>query len=69
MQKLWLVATLADNPEYQLDFVLDTFLGVSGLRLLKAEKGADRDADFLLKTGMCWTVADLVESLGQADFS
>jgi len=69
IQKLRLVATLADNPEYQLDFVLDTSLGVSGLRLPKAEKGADKDADFLLKTGMCWTAADLVESLGQADFS
>lgn len=60
IQKLLLSAS---RDDMQLCFNLDAALAVSGLKLPKAEKGADADADFLLKADVCATVAMLVEKL------
>lgn len=66
IQKLYLVATSASEPDWQVDFTLDAALAVSGLRLPKAEKGMDKDATFLLNANTGSIVADLVEALASA---
>ena len=53
IQKLHLVATSASEPDWQVDFTLDAFLTVSGLRFPKAEKGMEEDATFLLNAHIC----------------
>ncbi len=66
IQKLHLVATSANDPDWQMEFSLDATLAVSGLRLPKVEKGMDEDATFLLNADACSQVADLVEALASA---
>ena len=66
VQKLRLVVTDAMRPDFQLDFSVDTNLSVSGLRLPKAEKGADPEAEFLLKADVCSNVASIIEALATA---
>ena len=39
---------------------------MSGLKLPKAEKGAEEDATFLVNADVCAAVADMVEGLGLA---
>ncbi|MBQ4132967.1 MAG: recombination-associated protein RdgC [Desulfovibrionaceae bacterium] len=63
IQKLRIAATSDVNPDLNLDFTLDAGLAVSGLRLPKADKDADQDAEFSLLTSVCSNVADLVETL------
>ncbi|WP_206214266.1 recombination-associated protein RdgC [Desulfovibrio sp. ZJ369] len=65
IQKLHLVATSDADPDRQLEFTLDAGLAVSGLKLPKAEKGADEDATFLVNADTCSSVADLVEELAK----
>jgi len=65
IQKLHLVATSSNDPDWQVDFTLDAMLGIAGLRLPKPEKGADEDATFLLNVDTCSIVADLVEELAK----
>ena len=59
IQKLAMTAVPADTPDVSLSFSLDTSMTVSGLKLPKAEKGADADTDFLLKADTCARTADL----------
>lgn len=59
IQKLAMTAVPADTPDVSLSFSLDTSMTVSGLKLPKAEKGADADTDFLLKADTCVRAADL----------
>ena len=66
IQKLHLVATSDADPDRQLEFTLDAGLAVSGLKLPKAEKGAEEDATFLLNADICSRVADMVEGLASA---
>ena len=66
IQKLHLVATSDADPDRQLEFTLDAGLAVSGLKLPKAEKGAEEDAIFLLNADACTAVADMVETLASA---
>lgn len=66
IQKLHLVATSASKPDWQVDFTLDAALAVSGLRLLKAKKGAGEDATFIINADICSKVADMVEALASA---
>lgn len=66
IQKLHLVATSASKPDWQVDFTLDATLAVSGLRLLKAKKGAGEDATFIINADICSKVADMVEALASA---
>ena len=66
IQKLHLVATSDADPDRQLEFTLDAGLTVSGLRIPKAEKGAEEDATFLLNADICSRVADMVETLASA---
>ena len=66
IQKLHLVATSDADPDRQLEFTLDAGLAVSGLKLPKAEKGAEEDATFLVNANVCATVADMVETLTSA---
>ena len=66
IQKLHLVATSDVDPDRQLEFTLDAGLAVSGLKLPKAEKGAEEDAIFLLNADACTAVADMVEEMGLA---
>lgn len=66
IQKLHLVATSANDPDWQMEFSLDAALAVSGLRLPKAEKGMDEDATFLLNADVCSQMADMVEALASA---
>ena len=54
-----IIRKLAMIADASLEFSLDTSLTVSGLKLPKAEKGADADTDFLLKADVCVMVADL----------
>lgn len=54
-----IIRKLAMIADATLEFSLDTSLTVSGLKLPKAEKGADADTDFLLKADVCVMVADL----------
>ena len=54
-----IIQKLAMIADATLEFSLDTSLTVSGLKLPKAEKGADADTDFLLKADVCVMVADL----------
>lgn len=63
IQKLHLVATSDADPDRQLEFTLDAGLAVSGLKLPKAEKGAEEDATFLVNADACAAVADMVEGL------
>ncbi len=63
IQKLHLVATSANDPDWQMEFSLDAALAVSGLRLPKAEKGMDEDATFLLNADVCSQLADMVEGV------
>lgn len=63
IQKLRLVASADDNPDCSLDFTLDASLGISGLRLPKADKDADQDAEFMLKTDTCLQAAALAQIL------
>ena len=53
------IQKLAMIADASLEFSLDTSLTISGLKLPKAEKGADADTDFLLKADVCVMVADL----------
>lgn len=64
IQKLHLVATSDADSERQLEFTLDAGLAVSGLKLPKAEKGAEEDATFLVNADVCAAVADMVEGAG-----
>ncbi len=66
IQKLHLVATSDADPDRQLEFTLDAGLAVSGLKLPKAEKGAEEDATFLVNADLCAAVADMVEGVGLA---
>ncbi len=66
IQKLHLVATSDADPDRQLEFTLDAGLAVSGLKLPKAEKGAEEDATFLVNADVCTAVADMVETLASA---
>ena len=66
IQKLHLVATSASEPDWQMEFSLDAALAVSGLRLPKAEKGAEEDATFIINADVCSRVADMVETLASA---
>ena len=66
IQKLHLVATSDADSDWQLEFTLDAGLAVSGLKLPKAEKGAEEDAIFLLNADACTAVADMVETLASA---
>ncbi len=66
IQKLHLVATSDADPDRQLEFTLDAGLAVSGLKLPKAEKGAEEDATFLVNADVCAAVADMVEGVGLA---
>lgn len=66
IQKLHLVATSDADPDRQLEFTLDAELAVSGLKLPKAEKGAEEDATFLVNTDICSRVEDIVETLASA---
>lgn len=63
IQKLYLVATSDADPDRQLEFTLDAGLAVSGLKLPKAEKGAEEDATFLVNADVCAAVADMVEGV------
>ena len=54
-----IIQKLAMIADATLEFSLDTSLTVSGLKLPRAEKGADMDTDFLLKADVCVMVADL----------
>lgn len=65
IQKLHLVATSDADPDRQLEFTLDAGLAVSGLKLPKAEKGAEEDATFLVNADVCAAVADMVEGMYQ----
>ena len=65
IQKLHLVAVSDSDPDWQVDFTLDSLLAVSALRLPKPEKGSDEDATFLLNADTCSIVADLVEDLAK----
>lgn len=66
IKKLRVVATAESDPDLLIDFALDDALAVSGLKLPKAEKGAEIDAEFLLKTDVCLKVASIVENLASA---
>lgn len=66
IQKLHLVATSDADSDRQLEFTLDAGLAVPGLKLPKAEKGAEEDATFLLNADVCTAVADMVEALASA---
>ena len=66
IQKLHLIATSGADPNRQLEFTLDAGLAVSGLKLPKAEKGAEEDATFLVNADVCTAVADMVETLASA---
>ena len=66
IQKLHLVTTSDVDPDRQLEFTLDAGLAVSGLKLPKAEKGAEEDATFLVNADVCAAVADMVEEMGLA---
>ena len=63
IQKLHLVTTSDVDPDRQLEFTLDAGLAVSGLKLPKAEKGAEADATFLVNADVCAAVADMVEGV------
>lgn len=63
IQKVRLVATTEKEPDTLFDFTIDSSLAISGLKLPKAEKGAEIDAEFLLKTDICLKVASIVEKL------
>lgn len=63
IQKVRLVATTEKEPDTLFDFTIDASLAISGLKLPKAEKGAEIDAEFLLKTDVCLKVASIVEKL------
>ena len=66
IQKLHLMATSASEPDWQVDFMLDSSLAVSGLRFPKAEKGMEEDGTFLLNADICSRVADIVEGVALA---
>ncbi len=66
IQKVRLMAASQASPDFQLDLMLDSALAVSGLKLPKAEKGAEEDAEFLLKADACSSAADIVEALASA---
>lgn len=60
IQKIRLTAT---QGSVELEFALDASLTVSGLKLPKAQKGADDAATLLLKADTCSMVARLVKTL------
>ena len=66
IKKLRIVASCEKEPDLLIDFALDDSLAVSGLKLPKAEKGSEADAEFLLKTDICSKVASIVENLASA---
>ena len=61
VQKLRLVGEVDVLPDARFDFSLDTSLVVRGLKLPKAEKGMEKDADFLLKANACVMAVNMVE--------
>lgn len=63
IRKLRLLATSEEDSELQYDFALDTALGVSGLKLPKAEKDAEKDAEFFLKADACSNMANILDAL------
>ncbi len=66
IQKLHLVATSDADPDRQMEFTLDAGLAVSGLKLPKAERGAEEDATFFVNAIICTRVADMVEGMTTA---
>ena len=66
VQKLYLAATSDADPDRQMEFTLDVAGAVSGLKLPKAEKGAEQDATFLVNADSCSQVADIVEGMAMA---
>lgn len=63
IQKLHLVATSDADSDRQIEFSLDAGLAVSGLKLPKAEKGAEEEATFVINADACSKVADIIETL------
>lgn len=67
ISKIGLVATNTADEENQIYFSLDTNLNVSGLRLPKAEKGAHKEAVFLINADICASVGEIVEYLSNME--
>lgn len=63
--KLHLQATAEDNEDLQLDFVLGSDLTLNKFKFPKPEKGADREAVFLVNADLCSRAADLLGVLGK----
>lgn len=63
IQRLHLVAMSDADPDRQVEFTLDAGLVVSGLKLPKAEKGADEEATFLVNADVCSQVSGMVEGM------
>ena len=62
--KLHLKATADEDENIQLDFVLASDLTVNKLKLPKPEKGASKDAVFLVNADLCAKVSKLINTLG-----
>ena len=63
IRKLHLVATSDADSDRQIEFLLDAGLAVAGLKLPKAEKGAEEEATFVINADACSKVADIIETL------
>lgn len=61
--KMGLVATRADE---EITFTLADDLKVSRLKLPKAEKGAEREASFLINAAVCAQADELIEKISKA---
>lgn len=61
--KLGMICTHQDL--HQLEFIADTQMGITGLRLPKPEKGAEQEATFLINASLCADAADIMEALGE----
>lgn len=63
ISKIAFVATAEDESQFY--FTLDSDLKISAMRLPRAEKGADREATFLINAAVCSTVSSIVEILSR----
>lgn len=60
-QTLQLIATTDAGPGRKMEFALDAELPVTSLKLSKSEKGAKKDATFLMNIDDHATVTDIVK--------
>lgn len=66
IKRISLVAESAENADLELRFSINDDLRISGLRLPRAEKGAEEEAVFIVNASICGDAADIAQEISTA---